>query len=1270
MTRRILALITALCLVFGMVPAAFAEEPEAPAPDSGTCGENLTWTFEPDTGTLTVSGTGAMADYEVPNGSESDSPWYPYASEITAVVVEEGVTTIGEDAFYWCENLTDLTLPSTLVSIGHGAFGYCSIAEVDLPEGLLTLAGFNGNPITEVVIPDSVTTIDDNTFTECSELTSVILPSSLEYLGTRAFSSCINLSQIVMPQMPNFQSFGMMGSIFSGCAFTDLDWYTLSEIGYQMFNSNAFVELEIPECVTIVNDFAFEGCDSMTKVTVPAGVTYLGSVAFGSCTALEEVYFLGDAPELGADLVQRLTDVTFYYPAGNETWTADVRNTYDGVVTWVAYDYENGEISPDQPEDPTEPEPDYIHSGVYNGNINWSYNENSGLLSLSGAGEMPEPEDIFYPWDDYRDLYSHVDIGEDMTHIGVRCFASSTNLHEITVPGNIQHIGVSAFSYSNIRHAYIEDGVQTIGDSAFYNSYVETVQMPASLAQTELVTTFEGCANLASVAVPEGIETLFETFDGCTSLTEVTLPGTLRTISLSAFEGCHALTSIELPEGLESIDDYAFADTASLSELTIPSTVTYIGSEAFGSVSWYDGEEFHYGISTIRFTGDAPSFTEYSFAGYPDDHEGLTCYYPAGNDTWTEDVLQQYGGNVTWIAEGEEPEPSEPQPGDTPDNSGTWGDNIVWELDGTTLYISGEGNMFVDSGYPWTEYAETVTHLVIEEGVTSLGDYAFYGFSALTDASIPGTIEYFGIAAMGWCTSLRNVTIGEGVTRLGTDLFGSCSSLKQITLPSTLIEIGQRSFFDSGLTSIVIPESVYSIKSEAFQFCEDLESVTLPSQLTSMGYSCFSGCKKLKEIELPDNLSGIPQSCFDNSGLTHITLPDYIVVIGDSAFQGCADLASVDFPAHLERIESRAFMDCTKLESVMLPETLREIGAEAFHYSGLTMISIPNGVIRLGDRAFANCSRLEAVLIPDSVTDIGENVFSNCPTVNIYCRQLTFAHLYALAYELPVEILEDEPNTPVYDVILDCGPGGTAIVAPNPSPANRFILLEIQADKGYVLESVFYEVANNPDQEIYYEQVSDTVVAFFMPESDLYLDVYFVSEKSPFTDVKESDYFYDPVRWAVSRGITTGMGNGKFAPNSSCTRAQVVTFLWRAAGEPEPMSGNNPFKDVKSSDYFYKAVLWAVENGITTGMSATSFGPNSPCTRGQVVTFLYRAAGGTGSDYGHNPFRDVKPTDYYYDAVLWAVENGITTGMSATSFAPNSTCTRGQVVTFLFRFLY
>jgi len=172
---------------------------------------------------------------------------------------------------------------------------------------------------------------------------------------------------------------------------------------------------------------------------------------------------------------------------------------------------------------------------------------------------------------------------------------------------------------------------------------------------------------------------------------------------------------------------------------------------------------------------------------------------------------------------------------------------------------------------------------------------------------------------------------------------------------------------------------------------------------------------------------------------------------------------------------------------------------------------------------------------------------------------------------------------------------------------------------------------------------------------------------NPFVDVKESDYFYLPVLWAVGSNITNGTSATTFSPNANCTRGQIVTFLWRACGSPEPASTTNPFKDVRAGEYYYKAVLWAVENGITTGLSATSFGPNATCTRGQVATFLWRAQGEPTPQSTTNPFKDVKSGDYYYNAVLWAVENNVTQGVGGGKFAPNASCTRGQIVTFLCR---
>ena len=175
--------------------------------------------------------------------------------------------------------------------------------------------------------------------------------------------------------------------------------------------------------------------------------------------------------------------------------------------------------------------------------------------------------------------------------------------------------------------------------------------------------------------------------------------------------------------------------------------------------------------------------------------------------------------------------------------------------------------------------------------------------------------------------------------------------------------------------------------------------------------------------------------------------------------------------------------------------------------------------------------------------------------------------------------------------------------------------------------------------------------------------------ENPFTDVPEDSFYIDPVLWAVEKGITTGATETTFNPDGACMRGHVVTFLWRAMGSPEPTTTDNPFVDVKESDYFYKAVLWAYEKGITTGIDATHFAPTGECNRAQVVTFLWRAMEKPVASSAENPFPDVIVTEWYGPAVLWAVENGITNGMGDGTFGVLSTCNRAQVVTFLYRTL-
>jgi hypothetical protein len=188
-----------------------------------------------------------------------------------------------------------------------------------------------------------------------------------------------------------------------------------------------------------------------------------------------------------------------------------------------------------------------------------------------------------------------------------------------------------------------------------------------------------------------------------------------------------------------------------------------------------------------------------------------------------------------------------------------------------------------------------------------------------------------------------------------------------------------------------------------------------------------------------------------------------------------------------------------------------------------------------------------------------------------------------------------------------------------------------------------------------------------MPASKVEIKASFSKIAAPsFSDVDADDYFAEAVEWAVVNGITKGTSATTFSPDASCTRAQMVTFLWRSAGSPAPKTSSNPFADVKADAYYYDAVLWAVENGITKGTSATTFSPDATVTRGQTVTFLYRAAGSPEMLNGA-AFTDVAADAWYAPAIAWAVEQSITMGTSATTFSPDADCTRAQIVTFLFR---
>ncbi len=257
------------------------------------------------------------------------------------------------------------------------------------------------------------------------------------------------------------------------------------------------------------------------------------------------------------------------------------------------------------------------------------------------------------------------------------------------------------------------------------------------------------------------------------------------------------------------------------------------------------------------------------------------------------------------------------------------------------------------------------------------------------------------------------------------------------------------------------------------------------------------------------------------------------------------------------------------------------------------------------------------------------------------------------------------PGAPTYPATAPAVPNGTVTVSPANASKGANVTVTVKPKEGYVLETL--TVTDKNGDELKLTDKGNGKYTFTMPGSKVEVKATFMEDNSVFNffyDVPNDAFFYEAVKWAVKSGVTNGLSDTMFGPYESCTRAQIVTFLWRAAGSPEPKTASS-FADVPASAYYAKAVAWAIENGITNGMTETTFAPDATCTRGQSVTFLYRALKGTAS--GSTNFTDVKSDTFYADAINWAVANNVTNGTSNTTFSPNADCTRAEIVTFLYR---
>ena len=523
----------------------------------------------------------------------------------------------------------------------------------------------------------------------------------------------------------------------------------------------------------------------------------------------------------------------------------------------------------------------------------------------------------------------------------------------------------------------------------------------------------------------------------------------------------------------------------------------------------------------------------------------------------------------------------------------------------------------------------------------------------------------------------------------GVRLTGYLGTETVLTLPDTLdgqrvLEIGPGCFQESGVTEVTIPHGSRIIGEEAFQ-----------------------GCADLKKVHLGGSVNVIGERAFANSGLIKMDIPGCVRTVGAEVFLECNGLYNVIFESGFEEdsigigvgfgsgsvqmeegvacIGDRAFYGCVNLTRMRLPASVTAIGTQAIGYTaggrqgGYQITGYPgsaaenyaneheftfkgldpqpgtggkcgaavqwawepasgtltlSGYGRMYDYAGAENlpwysfrEQIHTVLISEAITSVGDHAFSGSAvsTVELPCT-LAWVGQEAFADCADLKELTFVGNAPVF-------------------AANAF--------RGTTLNAWYYHL--NPTwTEAVRQNYGGSITWRRM-------------DGLPFVDVPQGSFFYEPVAWALDKGITAGTDATHFGPDNPCQRAAVVTFLWRACGSPEPERDSNPFLDVKQTDFYYKAVLWAVEKGITQGLDATHFGPFVFCNRAQVVTFLYRAMNSPEMTGNDNPFEDVPADQWFTVPVMWAVQEGITSGLDATHFGPESICNRAQIVTFLYR---
>lgn len=704
-----------------------------------------------------------------------------------------------------------------------------------------------------------------------------------------------------------------------------LGGYPVTSLGFAAFDRcSNITSVRIPESVRTIGFGAFNQCGKLESVELPNGLSEIPDQMFYDCVALQSVSIPTSVTNIGQRAFSgcsRLMSITI----PNSMMRIEGEAFYGCPSQMVV------RIS------------DLDAWCKISRDSNPFYTPYRLVLNDEEVHNLIIPDSVTSIGDSafiYCCSLTAVTIPDSVTSIGDRAFSGCSGLTSVTIPDSVTNIGAYAFSgCSGLSSIVIPDSVTRIGTSAFSDcssTICDTITFPGLKLVDGWVV--EADRSLSGDIDLNGIRGIGGTpFQYLSRITAVTLPNTMTSIGDCAFDGCSRLKSVTIPDSVTSIGDSAFGSCSSLTSATIPSSVTNIGHHAFYSS----------GLTSVTIPDSVMRIGEAAFSCCRD----LTSVTIGNGLT---DIGEQAFRGCSILASFYM---------ESTNRNFVISDGLLLSKNGKTLIAGINGTV------------------VIPNGVTTIGDYAFDARSSLTSVEIPDSVTSIGDSAFSGCRGLTSVTIPESVTRIGNFAFDGCISLVSVTIPEGIASIGGCAFQNcSALTSVTIPDSVRSIGSYAFNECNPslYDMTTLPGLKLVDGWVVESDSSLSGELDLT-GIRGIAGSAFYGCGaLTTVTIPSGVQTIGAHAFANCSVLASVTISNGVTSIGDGAFNCCPRLTSVDIPNSVTTIGREAFAFSGLMSMTIPDGVSSIGEEAFYVCSYLKSVTIPDSVTNIGNDAFNEC----------------------------------------------------------------------------------------------------------------------------------------------------------------------------------------------------------------------------------------------------------------------------------------------------